>query len=56
MGIPAENTTTIKVYLPERDWLLARQRKVSFDREKTVTMADLIREFVAAIERMEAGA
>jgi hypothetical protein len=52
----SEGTTTIKIYGRERDWLLARQRKVSFDRNETVTMADLIREFVQAIERVEAGA
>jgi hypothetical protein len=49
-------TTTIAVYLADRDWLQERQRKVSFEREKTVPMCDLMRELIVSIQRAEAGA
>ena len=52
----SESATTVKIYLPERDWLLARQRRVSFDRNETVTMPDLIRELVRFVQQEEGGA
>jgi hypothetical protein len=50
-----DRTTSIAVYAADRDWLQARQRKLSFDREKTVTMPDLIREFAAYVQAVESG-
>jgi hypothetical protein len=44
-----DRTTTIAVYAADRDWLQAKQRELSFQREKTVPMPDLVRELVASI-------
>jgi hypothetical protein len=51
-----DRTTTIAVYLEDHRWLQKRQREISFEREKTVPMCDLIRELIASIQRAEAGA
>jgi hypothetical protein len=51
-----ERTTTITVYWDDLAWLRQRQRTVSFEREKTVTTPDLVRELIKAIREAEAGA
>jgi hypothetical protein len=51
-----DRTTTILVYADDRDWLQERQRKLSFERKKTIPMCDLVREFIEAVQRLEAGA
>lgn len=50
-----EADTTIRVYLSDRDWLQARQRKISFARNKALTMADLMRELLDHVRAQEAG-
>jgi len=51
-----ESTTTIAVYTVDRAWLQKRQREVSFQREKTVTMPDLLRELIRYVKDAETGA
>jgi|HubBroStandDraft_1064217.scaffolds.fasta_scaffold10549_4 hypothetical protein len=51
-----ERTTTILVYAADRDWLQEKQREISFKRQKTIPMCDLIRELVDALKRAEEGA
>lgn len=41
--------TTIRVYREDHEWLLARQRSVSFQRNETVPMFDLIHELIKAV-------
>jgi hypothetical protein len=51
-----DRTTTIAVYAADRDWLQAKQRELSFAREKTVTMPELIQMLIVSIRSAEAGA
>ena len=51
-----ERTTTLALYWSDLLWLQQRQREVSFEREKTITMPELIRVFVETIKAAEAGA
>lgn len=41
--------TTIQIYREDHDWLLARQRSVSFRRNETVPMFDLVHELIKAV-------
>jgi hypothetical protein len=46
-----DRTTSIAVYVADRDWLQAKQRELSFAREKTVTMPELIRMLIISIQQ-----
>jgi hypothetical protein len=52
----SESTTTILVYSGDHAWLRERQRKVSFERNRTVPMCDLMRELVEYVRGEEAAA
>jgi|HubBroStandDraft_2_1064218.scaffolds.fasta_scaffold02398_14 hypothetical protein len=52
----SESTTTILVYSGDHAWLRERQRKVSFERNRTVPMCDLMRELVEYVRGKEAAA
>jgi hypothetical protein len=52
----SERVTTIAAYESDLRWLRERQRKVSFERNKTVPMCDMVRELIQYIQQQEAGA
>jgi hypothetical protein len=49
-----ERTTTLQLYWGDLLWLQARQREISFKEGKTLTMPELMRDFVRAIQEWEA--
>jgi hypothetical protein len=51
-----ERTTTLQLYWGDLLWLQARQREISFKENRTLTMPDLMRDFVKAIQEWEATA
>lgn len=50
-----QRQTTMRVFWADLVWLQERQRRVSFRENKTVTMPELIHDFVRAIKEWEAG-
>jgi hypothetical protein len=50
-----DKTTSIAVYIGDRDWLQTRQLKVSADRNQWLTMPQVISTLIEAVQRAEAG-
>jgi hypothetical protein len=48
-----ERTTTLALYWTDLLWLQKRQRERSFKDDKTVTMPELMHDFVLAIQEWE---
>jgi hypothetical protein len=51
-----ERRTTVTVYAADLAWMKTRQRKISSDRNKWITMADLVHELILASEKPQDGA
>lgn len=52
----AGRRTTVQIYADDLEWLRARQREVSFQRDETIPMFDVIRELIKAVRTEGEGA